>query len=65
MCFLSRFLSGFLSRFLSGFLSRFLSGFLDFFVGHNLLMTIDNLLMLENFWEILSLLNYFLKCLWL
>ena len=26
-----------------------LSGFLDFFVGHNLLMTIDNLLMLENF----------------
>lgn len=47
------------------FLSRFLSGFLDFFVGHNLLMTIDNLLMLENFWEILSLLNYFLKCLWL
>lgn len=39
----------FLSRFLSGFLSRFLSGFLDFFVGHNLLMVIDNLLMLKNF----------------
>ena len=38
-------LSGFLSRFLSGFLS----GFLDFFVGHNLLMVIDNLLMLKNF----------------
>ena len=30
-------------------LSRFLSGFLDFFVGHNLLMVIDNLLMLKNF----------------
>ena len=38
-----------LSGFLSGFLSRFLSGFLDFFVGHNLLMVIDNLLMLKNF----------------
>ena len=40
-------------------LSRFLSGFLDFFVGHNLLMVIDNLHMLKNFWGILSLLNYF------
>ena len=30
-------------------LSRFLSGFLDFFVGQNLLMVIDNLLMLKNF----------------
>lgn len=44
---------------LSGFLSRFLSGFLDFFVGHNLLMTIDNLLILKKFWGILPLLNYF------
>ena len=40
-------------------LSRFLSGFLDFFVGHNLLMVIDNLLMLKKFWGILPLLNYF------
>ena len=30
-------------------LSGFLSGFLDFFVGHNLLMVIDNLLMVKNF----------------
>ena len=30
-----------------------------FFVGHNLLMTIDNLLMLKKFWGILPLLNYF------
>lgn len=40
-------------------LSGFLSGFLDFFVGHNLLMVIDNLLMLKKFWGILPLLNYF------
>lgn len=39
--------------------SRFLTDFLDFFVGHNLLMVIDNLLMLKNFWGILPLLNYF------
>ena len=30
-----------------------------FFVGHNLLMTIDSLLMLKKFWGILPLLNYF------
>jgi len=34
-------------------------------VNHILLMIIYNLLMLKNFWEILPLLNYFLKCLWL
>ena len=36
-----------------------LSGFLDFFVGHNLLMIIDNLHMLKKFWGISPLLNYF------
>ena len=36
-----------------------LSGFLDFFVGYNLLMIIDNLLMLKIFGGILPLLNYF------
>ena len=29
------------------------------FIRHNLLMTIDNLLMLKKFWGILPLLNYF------
>ena len=39
--------------------SRFLTDFLDFFVGHNLLMVIDNLLMLKIFGGILPLLIYF------
>ena len=45
-----------------GVFVRILVGIL---MGDNLLMAIDNLLMLKNFWEILPLLNYFLKCLWL
>ena len=47
-----------LNRFCANF-GLILDGFFGFFVGHNLLMTIDNLLMLKIFGGILPLLNYF------
>lgn len=46
-----------------GFFERILGkiwiDFLDSLWGYNLLMVIDNLHMLKNFWGILPLLNYF------